>query len=92
MSGEIASTRLDVAALGLVPLRLEGRGIWDPDEEYWGEEDEPIEDWAKPIIAHGPRQEFEMEQVFPGADPDDPVRTPSPSQTSSRTVAIHARP
>jgi hypothetical protein len=72
LSGEIASSRLDVAALGLVPLRLEDRGIWDPDEEYWGEEGERIEDWAKPIIAHGPRQEFEMEQVLPGADPDDP--------------------
>jgi hypothetical protein len=76
LSGEIASTRLDVAALGLVPLRLEDRDIWDPAEEYWGEEGEPIEDWAKPIIAHGPRQEFEMEQVLPGADPDDPDSDP----------------
>ena len=30
LSGEIESTRLDVAALGLVPLRLEERGMWDP--------------------------------------------------------------
>jgi hypothetical protein len=76
LSGEIASTRLDVAALGLVPLRLEDRGVWNPDDEYWGEEDEPIEDWAKPVIAHGSRQEFEMEQVLPGADPNDPDSDP----------------
>ena len=55
-------------ALGLVPLKLEERGMWDPAEHYWGEEGEPIEKWAKPIIAWGPRPEFEMEQVLPGAD------------------------
>jgi len=71
LSGEIESTRLDVAALGLVPLGLEDMGMWDPKEHYWGEDDEPIEEWAKPIIARGPRPQFEMEQVLPGADPDD---------------------
>ena len=71
LSGEIESTRLDVPALELVPLRLEDQGIWNPDEEYWGEAGEPIDEWAKPIIARGPRQAFEMEQVLPGADPDD---------------------
>jgi hypothetical protein len=76
LSGVIESTRLDVAALGLVPLRLEEQGTWDPSEHYWGEEDEPIEDWAKPIIARGPRPEFEMEQVLPGADSDDPFSDP----------------
>jgi hypothetical protein len=76
LSGEIESTRLDVAALGLVPLELEDMGMWDPKEHYWGEEDEPIEEWAKPIIARGPRSEFEMEQVLPGADPTDPFSDP----------------
>lgn len=71
LSGEIVSRRLDVPALGLVPLRLEHQGTWNPNDEYWGEEGVPIEEWAKPIIARGPRQEFEMEQVLPGADPDD---------------------
>jgi hypothetical protein len=75
ISGEIESTRLDTAALGLVPLRLEDMGMWDP-EEYWGEEAEPIESWAKPIIAGGPRPEFEMEQVFPGENPEDPLSDP----------------
>jgi len=79
LSGEIESSRFDVAALGLVPLALEDQGIWNPQEEYWGEEGEPLEEWAKPIVARGPRQAFEMEQVLPGADPDDlaqPLRQP----------------
>ena len=76
LSGEIESARLDVSALGLVPLRLEDQGVWDPQDEYWGEECEPIEVWAEPIIARGPRPAFEMEQVLPGADPDDPDADP----------------
>ena len=71
LSGEIESARIDVAALGLVPLKLEDQGLWTPDEHYWGEEDEPIEEWAKPIIARGPRPAFEMEQIVPGRDPED---------------------
>lgn len=71
LSGEIESSRLDVDALGLVPLKLEGLGLWTPEEHYWGEDDEPIEEWAKPIIARGPRPSFEMEQVVPGRDPVD---------------------
>ena len=46
LSGEIDSVRLDVGALGLVPLQLTPRGLWDPAEHYWGEEDEPLESWA----------------------------------------------
>lgn len=76
LSGEIQSTRIDVETLDLVPLGLEDMGIWDPKEEYWGEEDEPIEEWAKPIIARGPRPMFEMEQVLPGEDPDDHFNDP----------------
>jgi hypothetical protein len=71
LSGEIQSTRLDVAALGLTPLELRDEGQWDPEDEYWGEEGEPIDEWAKPIIARGPRPAFEMEQVLPGWDADD---------------------
>ncbi|MDX9861662.1 MAG: hypothetical protein RBS99_12175 [Rhodospirillales bacterium] len=76
LSGEIQSTRIDVKALELVPLGLENIGMWDPKEEYWGEEDEPLAQWAKPIVAHGPRPMFEMEQVLPGEDPDDPFNDP----------------
>jgi len=71
LSGEIEGTRLDVAALGLAPLRLEERGVWDPAEEDWGEEDEPIEDWAQRLVARGPRPQFEMERLTPGEDPED---------------------
>ena len=76
LSGEIQATRIDVKALDLAPLGLAEMGMWDPKEEYWGEEGEPIEDWAKPIIAHGPRPMFEMEQVLPEEDPDDPFNDP----------------
>jgi hypothetical protein len=76
LSGDIAHVRLDVPALGLVPLRLESCDTWDPAEEYWGEEGEPLEDWTRAIIARGPRPAFEMEQVLPGSDPDDPDRDP----------------
>jgi hypothetical protein len=71
LSGAVEASRLDVQALGLPPLDLQSQGDWDPDEEYWGEEGEPIEEWAKPIIARGKRPAFEMEQVIPGADPED---------------------
>lgn len=71
LSGEVQSTRLDVAALGLVPLRLATHDMWDPREEYWGEEGEPLEPWAERIVARGPRPAFEMDQVIPGADPED---------------------
>lgn len=48
LSGEIVETRIDVPAVGLVPLRLDEQGIWDPNEEYWGEEGEPLPEWALP--------------------------------------------
>jgi hypothetical protein len=76
LSGFIESTRIDAGALGLIPLKLEDQGNWDPAEEYWGEQGVPIDRWAKPIIARGPRRQFEMEQVLPGADPDDPFSDP----------------
>jgi hypothetical protein len=71
LSGVIESVRLDVAALAFVPLKLDDQGIWVPEDHYWGEDGEPIEEWVKPIIARGPRQEFEMEQVLPGWDPTE---------------------
>ena len=62
---------------GLAHLKLEARGTWKPaDHHYWGDEGLPIEDWAKPIIAWGSRPEFEMEQVLPGADAEDPFPDP----------------
>ena len=76
LSGEIKAWHLDVAALGLRPLKLEDEGMWLPHEHYWGEPDAPIEDWAKPIIERGPRPAYEMEQVIPGEDLHDPATDP----------------
>jgi hypothetical protein len=76
LAGEITVARLDIPALGLTPLRLEERGMWDPREHYWGEPDEPIESWAKPLIKKGARPEYEMEQVLPGEDPENPDTDP----------------
>ncbi len=76
LAGEILSSRLDVELLDLVPLELQDWGMWDPQDEYWGEADEPIEEWAQPIIAAGTRPMFEMEQVLPGTDPDDSFDDP----------------
>ena len=76
LSGDIESSRVDVSALGLTPLRLDSVGTWDPATQYWGEEGEPLEEWAVPIVERGPRPEFEMEQVLPGLDLDDPFDDP----------------
>jgi hypothetical protein len=76
LSCQIKSWRLDIPALGLTPLKLKERGMWDPKDHYWGEPDEPTEEWAKPIMSRGPRPEYEMEQVLPGEDPDDPDTDP----------------
>ncbi|NTV33307.1 MAG: cytoplasmic protein [Deltaproteobacteria bacterium] len=76
LAGAIAASRLDIPALGLTPLRLIERGRWDPKEHYWGEPGEPLEPWAKPLIKKGARSEYEMEQVLPGEDPDNPDTDP----------------
>jgi hypothetical protein len=76
LSGEIKAWRLDIPALGLTPLKLQERGMWDPKDHYWGEPDEPIEEWAKPIMGRGPRPEYEMEQVLPGEDSEGPDTDP----------------
>ena len=90
LSGEIESVRLDATALGLTPLKLESRGVWDPGRHYWGEEGEPIEKWARPIIAHGPRPEFEMQQVLPGGDPEDPFSDPITESVDRKDAGDHA--
>jgi len=71
LSADITGTRFDLAALNLTPLKLTDEGIWDPKDEYWGEEDDPLPEWAKEIIARGPRPQYEMEQIVPGVKPED---------------------
>jgi hypothetical protein len=91
LSGEIESSRLDVDALGLVPLKLEDQGLWTPEEHYWGEDDEPIEEWARPIIARGPRPSFEMEQVVLGRDPGDFDSDPICESNDLHRCQVYAR-
>ena len=72
MTGETISRRLDVGALGLKPLGLKDEGVWEPDNETdLVGEDDPFEKYYLPILAYGPRHEFEMEQVIPLKDPSD---------------------
>lgn len=71
VSGAVEGRYLDASALGLLPLRLNGESTWHPEEHYWGGDDEPLEEWAKPIVAHGARPSYEMEHVIPGEDPED---------------------
>lgn len=70
LTGKVEGHRLDVPALDLVPLSLQDAVPWDPVVAYWREKDEPLEEWERLIIAHGPRTSFEMEQVLPGEDYD----------------------
>lgn len=88
ISGEIEHVRTDAAALRLTPLKLHEKGLWKPREHYWGEEGEPLEDWARPIVAWGSRPMFEMEQILPGESPEDSTRTPSFKPTISRMPAM----
>jgi len=76
LNGQVLAMRLDIPALGLVPLKLEDEALWDPKEEYWGEDGELIPEYFKPIISAGPRPSFEMEQILPGFDCDDPDSDP----------------
>ena len=76
LSGAVDSRRIDIPALGLTPLALEERGMWDPADEYWGDEGEPLPEWAKPIIRRGPRPTVEMGQVIPGEDPETCSKIP----------------
>lgn len=71
LAGTVEACRLDVLALGLPSLKLRAEGAWDPDDAYWGEEGEPIAEWARPIIARGKRPAFELVQIGPGADSED---------------------
>ncbi len=54
-----------------VPLSLNPMGMWDPADQYWGEEADDIDPMYQRIIAAGPRPEFEMEQVIPGVGAED---------------------
>lgn len=65
LSGEIESARIDVAAINFTPLSLQEQGKWDPKDAYWSKGEDCIDEYIEPIIAHGMRQAYEMEQVAP---------------------------
>jgi hypothetical protein len=71
IAGGVERTRFDIRALCLTPLALRDEGEWDPENEHWGEEGEPLDRRTTSVIARGKRPMFEMEQVIPGQDPDD---------------------
>ena len=75
MSGEVIETRVDAAALSLPPLALREEGTWDPaKEEPFAHEGPLAELWH--AVAARPRTVYEMQQVLPGADPDEPWSDP----------------
>lgn len=76
LAGEITASDTDIPALGLTPLPLHEMGMWDPKEHPWGEPDEPKEPWIRTIIKREMQPEYEMEQVLPGEDPDNPDTDP----------------
>lgn len=63
----VASPRASIVE----PLALQPMGLWDPADQYWGEEGADIDVEYMEVIAAGPRPEFEMEQVIPGVGPED---------------------
>ena len=72
-SGRIEDARLDVPALGLVPLPLTGGELEDLSDH---DEQPPDQDPYAPLWAEtGSRAIYEMDEiawgVFPGTDPDD---------------------
>ena len=72
IAGKTINRRIDAASLGLEPLKLEEQGLFEPDKETdLIEENDPFAKYYLPIMAYGPRHEYEMEQVIPFEDPDD---------------------
>ena len=56
----------NVVALGLTPLRIKSQFDWEPADDYWSEDGEPLPGWAVAMVERGTRPAFEMEQVLPG--------------------------
>lgn len=71
VSGEVVAAYVDASKLNIEPLRLTELGPWSPKDECWVEEDDLTFKYFKPIIAAGPRTDYEMEQVIPGEISDN---------------------
>ncbi len=87
LSGRIVSSRADAEALGLQSLAVNSVGVWDPVKIYGADgrmddmrlSDETEADgdasanaWLDGVMERGPRPMYEMQQVLPGFDSDDP--------------------
>jgi hypothetical protein len=72
LTGKTIHRRLDIAALNLTPLKLVEQGMFEPAQEPdIFEADDPFAKYYQPILAYGPRREYEMEQVIPFENPED---------------------
>jgi hypothetical protein len=78
LSGAIESRRLDAEASG-------GSGI--PRCIYWGEEGEPIEEWAKPVTARGPDRSWRWNRTSRGRTLTIHFLIRSANPTTARTPA-----
>ncbi len=76
MSGRVESSRIDIPALNLEPLRLNDPFPWNPEEEYWGEEPDPTDKYFEEIKEFGRRTSYEMQQILPFEDSEDPFDDP----------------
>lgn len=64
MIGELKSKRIDIPALKLTPLKLEKMFLWEPENEIFDEQSEPINAYQKAVFESGARQEYEMENLL----------------------------
>ncbi len=69
--------RVEVRSLGLKPLALEERGALDPEEELETSGGKAaMEEWLHPLVFRGKHPLFELEELGPGLDPEDPMWDP----------------
>ena len=76
LSGEIEFTRIEIPLLGLKPLLLTDFGMWNPRTSIGVRR---ANQWRNGPNRSSPVArcpEYEMEQVLPGDDPDDPDSDP----------------
>lgn len=80
ISGKVDASHIDGSTLSPVPLNLYQRGLWDPQDEFAfleeTEEDQALlltlRCWVDDVLRAGKRPVYEMEQIIPGMDPEDP--------------------
>ncbi len=65
VSGKILKKEIDFDALKFIPLKLEDCGKWDPEKDFYYEEDQPLAKWQKEIIKLGIRDSYEFEDSTP---------------------------